>query len=344
MGNDQSAAQGAPQATRAEDEEVRVHGYAIRKVTLPKGWETIDSDGLVQKVRSALPTDGYQIPESRIVRFLIGHEMDVEKCITLLKDYLEWRLKIDYDTVLRTAQELGPDNLPNKDDLVFPVHPIIGYGPQGQPVLLMRCGMMDIPKAKVLEGDPEALRRTQNFANHYNALTAWTASNRGDAERRLTACIVIYDMKGIGMKHAWNGGLLKRVLKPMVEETTKYYVETAERTFICNAGTAFKALWAIVSMWINKRVKSKVVFSTGTPDEIYQFASRDVLPPDMGGTNVKYALPDYKPTPEDLQRMAEAKAAAETAKAEPPQASAGSDAAVAEVTSGIAEIGDGSKI
>merc|ERR1719373_531409 len=287
---------GSPLASRIraevdESDYQSVGGVKQRTILLCKGWETIDTESKIQKVRAGLTDEQNAcLDDTRILRFLLGHDCDVKKILGILQgtggeDGVDtWSRKNNIPAVHEAAVGLGWERLPHLEVVqrIVPMFPCGGVARDGSPFSFYRFGMASISGAKK-HNNAEDIEKIRVFSRHSNELGADMIYKGTQSTGRLMGIYQIIDLSGIGMKHIWNKNLLQTMLKPIIEEASKWYPETTIRTFLVNAPMMFRALWTLVKLWLDERQIYKCKVCSGVPDELKEIIGEDALPRCIGG-------------------------------------------------------------
>lgn len=208
-----------------------------------------------------------------VIRFIRGfaHEKPrEEKTLQMIENCLKWReeLKVDelarepYGERFKRFQQLWPAGF----------H---GISKQGHPIYVERPGKID-PDKVWSEFKWEEVR---NF--HIKMMEDLVALKEGITERTGELCykhVVIMDLEGLGLNIMREK--LYGPIKELLHIDQFYYPETLHTMVICNAPWLFKAVWAIVSPWIDPITKSKILWGK---DNLEKVMDKDQIPAFLKG-------------------------------------------------------------
>lgn len=270
--------------------------YCQRAELLPKGYQQLQSEGLVQQVRHLLSQNGFstfaeQVEEQRVVRYLVGNGMDVKVVTELLGTYAKWHEQCGIAEIRKKACDDPMERYPHFREVcqVVPMSPCAVMTSLGYPVAIYRIGCLRFDLLKELE--QHKVIEMFRYINEYldSLIFAKTEQNKV-----MMGTIQIFDLNGLKPYMLEKIKLMmQRIVKPVVRESTKYYVEEKHHTFLVNTPLLFLPLWYIVKLWLDSRTESKVTVSTGVPQELYEMVGRDKVPKFLGGDSLNnYGLGD----------------------------------------------------
>jgi len=272
--------------TREVDSDYEfVGGLRQKKVLLCDDWRRIDSEGLIQKVREQLDeTQNDCVDDTRILRYLLGHNCNLEKIVGILKRLAVYEREVGIPKIRQDAVRLGWKGLPHLEIIqsVVPMTPCAGLTKDGSPYSIYKFGSVSITSAKK-HNNHDDIEKIKVFSRHANELESTHLLSRTKKTGYLVGIYQIFDLGGLGMKHIWNKNLMQTMLKPVIEEASTWYPETTVRTFIINAPLLFRAVWQIIKLWLDERQVYKCQVSSGIPDELRDIIGEDNLPRCLGG-------------------------------------------------------------
>ncbi|CAK9270140.1 unnamed protein product [Sphagnum jensenii] len=99
----------------------------------------------------------------------------------------------------------------------------------------------------------------------------------------ISQTLTILDMKGLTMRH------MNKQVRNFIQKITKvdqdFYPEYLGKMFIVNAPTAFKAMWAVVRPWLDKRTQKKIeVHGPNFSSKLLELVDSENLPVFLGGS------------------------------------------------------------
>jgi len=214
------------------------------------------------------------VSQSTYLRFIRGYanEQDYMNAVHKhFREYLQWRIENRVDELSATPQ-------PRKEEFVrtWP-HGLHGISKDQHIVYIDR-------PAKV---NPSTFSQMFSFAE-YERIHIQTMELLCDAKDRLAVKlgrhnykhVVIMDLDGFTMSHF--SKKFYEPIKRLVNIDQSKYPETLHKMFIVNYPFLFKAVWTIVSPWIDPITKSRIEFCK--VKELLQYIDADQLPSDLGGT------------------------------------------------------------
>jgi len=241
-----------------------------------------------------------KIPPDVITRFIRGyaHEKD-RKTTTVdrLRYYLECFEKYDFPTI---SDEPWPEE---KD--CFGAWPVYIYGTdlQGHPLLIDELGCSPMSNFEnVFGGDYEKLRK-------FRLRLMWRLSLRKEKLAKKYGVMIykhtmIMDVSAVSMSTL---NKFRTLVQDVISEEQHLFPETLHKLYIINAPWTFRAIWTIVSNFVDPLTNQKIhVLGSNYLEELLKVISKDELPSKYGGTckipiaygNEKEEDIETKPTPE----------------------------------------------
>lgn len=185
-----------------------------------------------------------------LLRFVRGYASDEnpsDKAVEMLKKFLEWR-------IAKKVDELVATQLPNAEKFykMWPAG-IHGVAKDGHPVYVERpCCVNPSELIKVFTPDNVMDFHIQMM----EAMCRFKETMRQKTGKMMYKHYVILDLTGLGMKHM--GSNFTTPMKAAINIDQEYYPEMLVKMFIVNAPWVVKALWKMVSPWIDPITKEKV--------------------------------------------------------------------------------------
>ncbi|KAK9824539.1 hypothetical protein WJX72_011169 [[Myrmecia] bisecta] len=249
----------------------------------------------VQDLEVELKKRGLEVPltmqpcgdlQSTLFRFLKARKFDVDLAADMIENSMKWRQENDIDNIL---SKFLPDG---KDAIIRRYLPagFLGFDKAGQPVWMEHAAAIDVTS---MEAEGITLedyvfyhvRSMEYLVNVKYAEASKLAGHQVD-----THCVVL-DLAGLRM-----GQLTKDTIKMFKGLSTVYqdhYPELMTRMFLVNIPMIFSAVWRILSMFVDDRVKAKIRFLRKADLYVlHEFVERDVLPEGLGGRNPNQMLSD----------------------------------------------------
>lgn len=253
---------------------------------LPKGYQRIQRDGLVLKVRERLRRSGLgglnkKLDDQRIVRYLLGNNFQVDKVAELLADFVKWRDSREIADIQKKAIEVPVDSFPHLREItkVMPLKPLAFETSLGYPVGIYRIGLTNVEKLRMM--DQSKIVEMFRFINERSDRLVF---EKTDQTKVISGVIQIFDCQGL--KSLSDAKLMIRnLVVPLVQESARYYVEGRYHTFLVNVPRMFLTLWHFISPCLNSRMKSKVTVSSNVPESLHEMVGREKVPRFLGGTS-----------------------------------------------------------
>jgi len=225
------------------------------------------------ELRKKLP-DLDRVSDLTILRFIRGYnqaEKPEEKVFEMLTKFAEWRKKENVDVVARTKIEYI--------EQVWDMWPsgCHGLGKSFHPIYIERVGYID-PQALAKKG-LDMLKIMPVHIQVMEALCNLKERLSRAQNKNIYKHIVILDLEGIGTKHVTKS--FYGPLKQLIDIDQFFYPETLHRMFIVNAPWMVKALWTIMSPWIDPLTKARFIWGK---DKLDEYIDKDQLPKFLGGT------------------------------------------------------------
>lgn len=103
--------------------------------------------------------------------------------------------------------------------------------------------------------------------------------------KRVDNTFLLVDLKGVDVIRIFNSKM-KAIVQIGTYVSQNSYPELLGMSFFVNTPLIFKAIWAIISMWLDKRTRAKFVFESDSAlKKLQNYLDVDQLPVDMGGKN-----------------------------------------------------------
>ena len=216
--------------------------------------------------------------DTRLVKYLRARNADVEQAATFFKTSLEFRQKNGYMPDQLLAEFKPPKEIFTHVS-VFPV-PLF-HDKDGGAVVYNRTGLMYGKKICAKLGQETVCKSYAWFLEH---LTRSLTANIATHPTAAPYVTLILDLNGFG-SHCL--GPLK-VTVALVSIFQDLYPETLKRCIMVNCPWIFRAAWAVISPFVDKRVKEKILLLGGSgTDTIFKFVDPGQVPAFMGGKMIE---------------------------------------------------------
>ncbi|KAJ7187647.1 hypothetical protein O6H91_22G061100 [Diphasiastrum complanatum] len=210
-----------------------------------------------------------------LLRFLRARSFDVTKAKAMYEAMLDWRREIGADTIKETFEfperkaikELYP-HFHHKTDRL------------GRPIYIGRLGQLHVEellKITTME------RMLLYHVKEWEILVDWKfPACSKKAGKNVSQSLAILDLKGVTMKHM--SKQVRHFIQMISKVDQDYYPEYLGKMIMVNAPIAFKAIWAIVKPWLDKRTQKKIeVHGSNFASKLLELADRENLPEFLGG-------------------------------------------------------------
>jgi hypothetical protein len=238
---------------------------------------------MVERMKLELRNEFLLAPEVgttwHISRFLRARDFNFEKAKQMMQEYLNLRKRKDFKRIAAISQTDERAQLLRK----FYTSGHYGNDYEGRVVLIER----------VTSYKPEELFK--HFTNeeiedhliqiHERLMFIEMPLSSEVFKKRIDNTMLIIDLKNVNVI-----SMFKSKLKYFIKTATKigqdYYPEILSKSFFVNSPMIFKAIWAIISLWMDKKTISKFEFESGDGlKRLAQLLDVSQLPIEMGGKN-----------------------------------------------------------
>ncbi len=228
------------------------------------------------------------------LRFCRARQFEYEKVIQMFEDLLYWRTEKNVDEIYKL-------DFPRiKEIEFFYPHGYYGVDKKGRPVYIERYANLDIKKMFAIMNEKEFINYyIQSYERLVHVIFKEASRARGKLIERT---VTILDMKGFGVTSALSGDN-RHFMQLAIKIAQDYYPEMMAKMFIINTGFTFKALWAIVKPFLDKKTKEKIsILGSDFKKELNEWIDDDQLPDFLGGTCTKKLGEPFGPWSEKLQK------------------------------------------
>ncbi|KAJ7526249.1 hypothetical protein O6H91_17G090100 [Diphasiastrum complanatum] len=211
-----------------------------------------------------------------LLRFLRARSFDVGKATAMYEAMTEWRKAVGADTIAQTfdfperkaIKELYPQFHHKTDKF-------------GRPIYIERVGQMQLEE---LFKTTSTERMLMYHIKEWEVLVDWKlpACSKISA-RPISQSLAIMDLKGLTMKHMNKQAL--QYIQHVSKVDQDYYPEYLGKLIIVNAPMSFKAIWAAIKPWLDKRTQKKIeVHGSCFVSRLLELVNKEDLPEFLGGT------------------------------------------------------------
>lgn len=216
-----------------------------------------------------------ELSEMFLLRFIRGYvNADDHKkaAFEVIDNYLAWAEEID-------LQKIAATPFANRDQFFGKIWPsgFHGFSKDGHPIYIDRPGKVSPKVLSTLDMDEFTKMHIQSM-EWLNDVKVRLSERTG---RRIYKHVVIMDMEDFGFSHF--GDKFRGPLKKIIDIDSTKYPESLSQMYIVNASFMFKAIWAIVSPWLDPITKTRITFLS-KPKHLLEFIEADQLPDFLGGT------------------------------------------------------------
>eukprot|EP00747_Dinoflagellata_sp_TGD_P164498 gnl/TRDRNA2_/TRDRNA2_184501_c0_seq1.p1 gnl/TRDRNA2_/TRDRNA2_184501_c0~~gnl/TRDRNA2_/TRDRNA2_184501_c0_seq1.p1 ORF type:complete len:505 (+),score=73.92 gnl/TRDRNA2_/TRDRNA2_184501_c0_seq1:114-1517(+) len=272
-----------------------VCGFVVRDELLPANMRSADLGSYVEEVRAQLGRSEEMrtaTEESqRIIRYLLGTSFDVRRTVELLEARRLWQ-KANRTSCIQDslAQGLRIDEFPYYAEFARCVsfHPFFTRSPEGHPIAIYR---VDCSRLAALRHMDQA--RALELFRYVNEYVDAYLFRRSEETHRLLGTITIIRVQGLRLSRVLKAhSAVKRVLRPIFADSTKFYMEDGYHTFFLDVPKLLIPLWRMAaSLWLSKRALAKMTIAKQAPDSLLALIEEDTLPMLMEGLASNAAMP-----------------------------------------------------
>ncbi|WOL07575.1 phosphatidylinositol/phosphatidylcholine transfer protein SFH11 isoform X1 [Canna indica] len=234
----------------------------------------------VQSLRELLLSRG-KLPEKHddyhtLLRFLRMRNFDVSKAEEMFVNMLKWREENGIDVIAREFKFEEYEAVKR----CYP-HGYHGVDKYGRPLYIERIGSLDLDTLLRITTIDRYVK--YHISEQEKTLNLRYPACSLAAKRHVASTTIILDVKGMGTNN------FSRPARELFIEIQKidcnYYPETLNKIFVINAGPGFKALWKVLSAFLEARTLSKIqVLGTKYLDKIAEAVDLSNVPDFIGGT------------------------------------------------------------
>jgi hypothetical protein len=224
------------------------------------------------------------LPQETIVRFLRARDLSVKDATAMLNYHLEFRKQWMKDEI--TVDEIMPA-------LQSGCWCVGGLDKDGSPILLVDTRLWNPADYSV-----------EIYVKYLCFFYERCFSHREfyGIPENVHQVVVVFDMQGWSYSDAY----YLKYIHQLVNINQNQYPERLKRGFLINCPWIFKAAWAIIKPWIDKKTVSKLEFTTDNnlTEKLTEYIPIDILSEEYGGRKkVKdFLKPNLAGVPNYVQR------------------------------------------
>uniref|UniRef100_A0A7S3M0V6 CRAL-TRIO domain-containing protein n=1 Tax=Spumella elongata TaxID=89044 RepID=A0A7S3M0V6_9STRA len=249
------------------------------------------------------------VGERKMIRFLRGHNFDIDKVSNLMANFFKWRMDNKVDEIRTNIVERGMDHplkFP-KGELILSLIPQLILVPNAQdklgcPICVEQYNFTPSEVFKYITIDDyilfvlyslefkslivEALSEQRELA----FLNSLTKAERTELETNpnskpygvIVNICVVRDLNGVGFAHLSAQG--QEIIKAVIAVASDNYPELMRKCFMINAPFLFNAAWYVIKGFLSPRTLAKVSLMGGNyMNELLQDIDKSQLPAMVGG-------------------------------------------------------------
>ena len=253
---------------------------------------------MVEKMKLELRKEFYNTPEIgttwHILRFLRARDFNFEKARQMMQEYLNLRKRKDFSRIAAISQT------DERTEYLKKNYTSGHYGNdyEGRVILIERVTNYkpdEIFKHFTIEDIEDHLIQI-----HERLMFIEMPISSMVFKKRIDNTMLIVDLKNVNVT-----SMFKSKFKSFIKTATKigqdYYPEILSKSFFINSPMIFKAIWAIISLWMDKKTIAKFEFESGDGlKRLAQLLDVTQLPAEMGGKNSVPITQGYGPWTDDL--------------------------------------------
>eukprot|EP00929_Paragymnodinium_shiwhaense_P069461 TRINITY_DN35023_c0_g1_i3.p1 TRINITY_DN35023_c0_g1~~TRINITY_DN35023_c0_g1_i3.p1 ORF type:complete len:424 (-),score=77.80 TRINITY_DN35023_c0_g1_i3:58-1329(-) len=209
------------------------------------------------------------IPDDIIAACVKVCHNDLNKAFDRASETLRWRLTGGINGILEDPMALV------QEEALRPVlrYALPGCDRQRRPVMIQAVGKWDM----------EALNRLVRDKRQEMLRRQWLQSVQASDKPQNCRWVVLMDMEGLTLWHTRYPEVLA-CLKEVSLMSSKYYPESLDSIFVCNAPTGFSFIWSLIGHFMKPKTRSKVrVLPKGDFSDLVSECGEECLPKQFGG-------------------------------------------------------------
>ncbi|KAK9843934.1 hypothetical protein WJX84_001075 [Apatococcus fuscideae] len=237
--------------------------------------------------------------DATLLRFLRARQHDIEAAADMLENTVRWRREANVEDALSTF-------LPEKKDGIIRRHlpgGFLGYDKLGRPVWMENSAALDI-----MSLEAAGVSLDDFLFYHYRAMeylvNCKMSSATAQAGRLIDSHCIILDLDGLRMGHLNRSTMA--MFKAVAALYQEHYPELMSNMFLVNIPMVFSAVWRVLQMFVDDRIKAKIRFLKRSDLHVlHEFVPRENLPRNLGGLRDDKLISDKTGfVPESLKESA----------------------------------------
>jgi len=212
--------------------------------------------------------------DSFFVRTLRGRDNNLNEAYKMFTDYLKYR----EDNNLENINKFQISNL-NEIKKYYP-HCYHNIDKFGRPIYIEKVGDLNVDNLfKITNAEDMIKYYVQDYEVLFRKTFPICSEVKGDYIGQI---LMIADLNGVGLSMLSSKVRDFISLKSKVDQT--YYPEKIGKIFLINTNFMFRALWAIVKIFIAERTKKKITtLGSSYLNELLEVVDKNNLPKFLGG-------------------------------------------------------------
>lgn len=276
---------------------------------MPRKW-TVDEIEKLAMMREALKvelTRRRQLPDvvgdRRLLRFLRGHNYNVDKAVMMFRKFLNWRDANDVDSIRDDILHNGirsPFDFPSGKKIVDLVpqiviaHDVFDYGGHcigleqycfDPTTVLSNISKDEYIKFLIYMLEYKSLVLDQISDEREKKVLAKYKGNPPDTEKgygEMICCTIIRDFNGFGFGHIGYDG--RTVISWVLEIAIDNYPELLAKSHLVNVPWFFNTFWVFVRMFLDENILNKITMaSTNVIEVLEKEMPIEAIPDRIGG-------------------------------------------------------------
>ena len=234
---------------------------------------------LLREIRIEFSQELERYPECNtqwyLLRFCVARKHNKKKVFKMLKNFFEFRDKKDFNRI-RQIQNIRFNSI-----LDHVTRGLYGVDKLGRPIIVARPGKSD-PEKVVRMNSIEFFQDflIQSFERTLHIQFPILSGIKGE---RVDKTLMIADLSGLKLSVAFDSKF-KKMAKNISSVGQDLYPEVLGKVIIVNAPKFIKAIWSLVSMWIDSKTTAKIDVYTDAPLKVLtKYVDIEQLPTFLGG-------------------------------------------------------------
>ena len=234
----------------------------------------------ISKLRTELGEELESDPEANTFYSLERFWKGADENFELFKTRVHANLKFRRDKYEK-AREVNMRDMLRKTEGLMEAG-VYNYTKQGNPIYYQRSKKLDMSRLEELANlDNMATGMINTFERRIRIIFP-IASEK--FQKKITKNVVVMDLDGIPLMKVMNSKF-RDLSKFGSTFSSNNYPDILEKMFIINAPYIFKGVYAVVSLWLDEKIKSKIsIHSDNASKTLKELIDVELIPRDYGGT------------------------------------------------------------